>query len=420
MIGVWSERFARIEYALVCVFALVLPIMEAPKNLAVLLLLLTWVVHRIVARDVTLRRPDWVEASLLLMLGASIASTAVNWPLVNGLKGLQHTVMQVLVFWLIYRAAHSERQQLRLIEMVVAGVMIGLVWGIVEYAQGRHEHLRLHSVGGVIESAAYLGIALATTFSIAWARTIEVSAARVVRPATLWWAATAIMLVGLFLMGNRGAILAVFVAGVVYALAIGRRSFWLGIVGGMALVALLTTMLPDWFSHKAWLAKTREMTTTGQLTLAMSDRERIDHWRVGVARIAQGDTLVLGIGPHNSVTIDYSKMEFDPPLLPISERLLHMHNMFLTKLVEEGIVGLAAMLFFFSIVTVRLVRDRRRGEWRHWRWFAAVGALTTSIIAGQVGPRWHQEHALLVMIVLAIYFAPRPTSPALAHPRRPS
>ncbi len=420
MIGVWSERFARIEYVFVCVLALVLPILESPKNLAVFLLLLTWVVHRIVARDVVLRRPDVIETSLLLMFGASIASTVVNWPLVNGLKGLQHTVIQVLVVWLIYRAAHSGRQRLRLVEMVMAGVMIGLAWGIVEYAQGRHEHLRLHSVGGVIESAAYLGIALVMTFSVAWACPIEMFAVRVVRPATLWWMATAIMLVGLFLMGNRGAILAVFVAGVVYALAIGRRSFWLGFVGGMALVALLTTMLPDWFSHKAWLAKAREMTTTGQLTLAMSDRERIDHWRVGLAHIAQGDALVFGIGPHNSITIDYSKMEFDPPLLPISERLLHMHNMFLTKLVEEGIVGLAAMLFFFSIVTARLVRDHRRGEWRHWRWFAAAGALTTSIVAGQVGPRWHQEHALLVMMVLAIYLAPRSTNPALTHPGRPS
>ena len=128
MIGAWSERFARIEYALVCALALVLPTLESPKNLAVFLLLLTWVVHRIVARDVVLRRPDWVEASLLFILAACILSTVFNWPLVNGLKGLKDTLVQVFVFWLIYRAGYSERQYLIIAAMVAVGVLIGLGW----------------------------------------------------------------------------------------------------------------------------------------------------------------------------------------------------------------------------------------------------------------------------------------------------
>jgi O-antigen ligase len=81
--------------------------------------------------------------------------------------------------------------------------------------------------------------------------------------------------------------------------------------------------------------------------------------------------------------------------------------MFLTKLVEEGVIGLASMLFFFSLVVVRMVRDRRRDEWRRWTWFAAVGALTVAIGASQVGPRWHQEQALFVMIILGIYLGSR-------------
>jgi O-antigen ligase len=407
MTGTWPQRLARVEYVLLCALALVLPILEAPKNLFIFLLLLVWIAQRVVSRDITLSRPDVIGIALLFMLTSSLASTAANWPLINGLKGFQHTATQALVFWLIYRAAHSEQQRLRLAEMVVIGVMIGLVWGIVDFTQGREEYLTLHSVGGVIESATYIGIALVTAFSVAWTRPISMSSTGVIRSATLWWMAVAIILLGLFLTGNRGAILAVFVTYLVYALVIRRRSFWLAILGAMGLAAVLTTMLPDWFSQSRWLAKTQEMTANGRLTLSTSDRQRLDHWRVGVAQVAKGDALVLGIGPHNAVSIDYSKMEFNPPLGPLPEHLLHVHNMFLTKLIEEGIVGLVVMLFFFGTVITRLARDYRQGEWRQWRWFVAVGALAVSLVAGQVGPRWSQEHALLAVMILAIGLAPR-------------
>ena len=405
--AIWLERLRRAEYLLLGALALVLPIFETPKNLILFLLLFVWVAQRVVSRDFAFGRPDIIQISLLLMLVSCLASTLANWPLANGIKGLRHTLAQVLVFWMIYRAAHSGRQQLRIVEMAAAGVVIGLLWGIAEYVHGHNEYLVLHSVGNVIESSVYLGIALATAFSVAWVASVDTSEPRAARHAALWWTTVAVMLVGLFLTGSRAAVLAVLVACVVYALAIGRRSFWLAIVGCVALTAAVTTMLPDWFNHGRWLVKIQEMSVTDQPKLAMSDRERIDHWRVGVKRIAQGDAVMLGIGPHNSITIDYSKMEFDPPLLPISRQLLHFHNMFLTKLVEEGVAGLASMLFFFSLIVVRMVRDRRRGEWRCWQWFAAVGALTVVIVASQVGPRWHQEQALLVMMVLAIYLNSR-------------
>lgn len=402
---VWLRYLARAEYLLLCALALVLPLFETPKNLLVFLLLLAWVARRIVARDWGLHKMDGIGVGVLFLLASSLASTVANWPLEHNVKGVQHALMQALVFWLIYRGGYSERQRLRIAAMVVIGVIAGLGWGIVEFTQGKHEFLELHSVGGVIESAVYLSVALAMTFAVAWTRTTLPAAGA--GSAAPWWAAVAVMLVGLYLMGNRGAILAVLAAGVVYALIIRRRSFWLLILSAMALVAVFTTMLPDWFNQSRWLAKVQEVTATGQLRLPISDQGRLDHWRIGAARLMQGDAWVLGIGPHNSVTIDYRNMPFDPPIGPLPERLLHLHNMFLTQLVEQGVVGLAAMLFFFGAMVVSIVRDHRRDEWRHWAWFAAVGAVTAAVVAGLVGPRWHQEQALLVMLVLALYAGSR-------------
>ena len=405
MIGAWSERFARIEYALVCALALVLPTLESPKNLAVFLLLLTWVVHRIVARDVVLRRPDWVEASLLFILAACILSTVFNWPLVNGLKGLKDTLVQVFVFWLIYRAGYSERQYLIIAAMVVAGVLIGLGWGVLEVAQGRRGQLQFHSAGIVTQSAIYLGVALAATFSVAWFRPSAASEIHILRNPIIWWLTVAVMLIGLFLMGSRGAILAVVITCILYAVVIKRRSVWLSFLGAMVVVAVIAVLLPDRFGQSRWLAKTHEMSTTGQLVPA--DLERVDNWRIAIARIAQGDALVMGIGPRNFAVIDASTMEMDPPLR-IRGRLNHAHNLFLNKLVEEGIVGLSAMLFFFGITIMYLIRDYRDGAWRRWQWTAAIGALVVPVAAGSVNTPWYQEHALLAMMLIAVYLSSRP------------
>jgi O-antigen ligase len=386
----------------------VLPILEAPKNLVLFLLLVVWVAQRVISGDFRLRRPDIIEVSLLTLLGASVASTAFNWPLVNGLKGLKDIFSQVFVFWLVYRAAYSERQQLRIVEMVAVGVMIGLAWGIADVARGRLVQLEFHSAGIVTQSAVYLGIALSTAFSVAWTRSMmTTSSFRVASAETLWWPAMAIMLVCLFLMGSRGAILAILVTGIIYALAIGRRSLWFAIAGFAISGAVLTAVLPDWFSQSRWLTKTHEMALTQRLVQA--DQERYDNWRIAASRIAQGDALVFGIGPNNFAAIDHTKMSFDPPLVIGAGRLNHAHNLFLNKLVEEGVIGLAALLFFFGVVVTRLVRDRRTGHWRRWPWFAAIGALAVPVIAGLFNTPWYQEHALLAMILLAIYLSPHST-----------
>jgi O-antigen ligase len=386
----------------------VLPILEAPKNLVLFLLLVVWVAQRVISGGFRLRRPDIIEVSLLTLLGASVASTAFNWPLVNGLKGLKDIFSQVFVFWLVYRAAYSERQQLRIVEMVAVGVMIGLAWGIADVARGRLVQLEFHSAGIVTQSAVYLGIALSTAFSVAWTRSMmTTSSFRVASAETLWWPAMAIMLVCLFLMGSRGAILAILVTGIIYALAIGRRSLWFAIAGFAISGAVLTAVLPDWFSQSRWLTKTHEMALTQRLVQA--DQERYDNWRIAASRIAQGDALVFGIGPNNFAAIDHTKMSFDPPLVIGAGRLNHAHNLFLNKLVEEGVIGLAALLFFFGVVVTRLVRDRRTGHWRRWPWFAAIGALAVPVIAGLFNTPWHQEHALLAMILLAIYLSPHST-----------
>lgn len=401
---IWKQRLAHTEYALFGALAVVLPILESPKNLILFLLLLLSVI-RVVGGDFTWRRPDRVETSLLFILAVSILSTAINWPLVNGLKGLKDTLSQVLVFWLIYRAGYSGRQRHGLAALVAVGVVFGLGWGIVHVLQSGPRQLQFHSAGTVTQSSMYLGIALIATFAVAWMGTGRSTELRAKAVNSLWWMATAIMMIGLFLMASRGAIVAVLIAVLVLMVAARERRLWVVMTGLLTAALVLAVWLPDRFDQHRSLVKTRESITTGAFVEA--DQGRYDNWRIAMRRISQGDSLLLGIGPRNFAAIDHTKMQFDPPLTIKPGRLNHAHNIFLNKLVEEGIVGLATLLFFFGLVIARLVQDYRAGAWRNWPWFAAVGAVIVPSIAGSFNTPWQQEHALLAMLWLALYMAAR-------------
>lgn len=398
MSALWSDRLARAQFVLLCAFAVVLPILEAPKNIIFALLVLTWCSQRIAARDFVLRRPDPTEASLLFLVGASLVSTAVNWPFPNGTKGLRDVFMQVFIFWLIYRTDYSDSQRMRIMAMIAAGVVIGLVWGVVDVALGKKVQLEFHSAGIVTQSALYLGIVLVATLSVVWfaPRAKSTKAAP-----SLWWAAAVLMTAGLFMMGSRGAILAVLLTCLVCAAAIGQRRVWIVLVGSMTLAAVTVAVLPDWFNQSRWLAKVKETVATRQLVSA--DQERLDNWRIAFAQIAQGDSTVFGIGPRNFSSIDFRELKFDAPITLASPRLNHAHNLFLNKLVEEGVVGLAAMLNFLGLIALQLMRDWRATRQRAWRWFSAVGALLVPVLGGMVGTPWYLEHALVAMTVLALY-----------------
>ena len=398
---IWSFRLATLEFGLLCALALVLPNLEAPKNLFVALLVVTWIAHRIVARDVAWRRPDAIETALLLLLASTALSTALNWPFPNELKGLKDVGFQCVVFWIVYSALRDESRQVRLAAMIAIGTVVGLAWGAGEVLTNQEARLQFHSAGTVTQSAIYLGTAFVTSLAIA-AR-IDLDAPGRSRQ-LLWWAGAALMMAGLFLMGSRGPLAATILASFALSLAVGRRGVTFGLIGLVVASIGLTAGLSTQFDREGALNKTRAL-LSGEL--AQADRDRFENWRIAFAHLKRGEDLVFGIGPRNFGSIDYRAMTFEPPLAIAPKSLNHAHNLFLTKLVEEGIVGLLALVGFFALVVFTLARDALGRDRLRWQWFAAFGAIAVPVVAGTVNTPWYQEHALLAMMLLGMYFAAR-------------
>jgi O-antigen ligase len=399
----WSERLGRLNFLWLCGLAFALPILETPKNLFAALLLLTFVVCRGMALNFSWRRLDLVDTSLLLMLGATALSTAMNWPFQNGLKGFKDVLVQCVVFWAIYRGGYAGKHHVRLGEMVAIGVLVGLLWGALDVVQQRVGYLQFRSAGVFTQSAIYLGVAFIMTLSIAWHSAESTARFSRVRP-WFWWVSAVIMVAALLAMGARGPLAATVVATLAVVLLVAQRKL-LAIVIGLAVISVtIIETLPDPFQTRKEAAVTKmQDLLAGRLPTA--DQQRIAIWRISFKQVQEGGSLIFGVGPRNYASIDYRSMSFDPPLGSLPRLVDQAHNMFLHKLVEEGIVGLASLLFFFGVVLVRLRAQRRRSV--EWQWYAAVGALLVPILCGLFADPWRQEHALLSMMLIAMALAPR-------------
>jgi O-antigen ligase len=399
---------ARIEFYLLCVLLFVLPTMETPKTIALVLYLIVWTVRRFSFARLQQFRPHAVEVCLMAMLVASAASTAFNWPFPNGAKGFSDTLRYVLLFWCIYRAGYSTSQHHTLAHVVIWGLVVGLVVATFELATGRRALFELHSAGVLTQSAIYISVVFVLALGVFLTRWLPRGPEPVAKaPLWPWTLAMAAMLLALVVMGSRGALLALALTVLFIAVSVKRARLWtaLAVVAVLATAAGFAMVKP--YTEGSRVANLQARFTSERLL--QSNREHYENIRIALAQARQTDSPWLGIGPRNYRNIDLMRLTFDPPLrLPDAQsRLNHAHNLFLTKLVEEGLIGLVAFLAFIGVVAYELFKAMRDGGWYEWRWFAGFGALVVPVVSGMVNTPFYQEHAMLAMALMAIYLGSR-------------
>ena len=404
----WALWLTRLEQASLIALAIVLPLFESPKTIALFGVILGSVGRRIAAGE-SLRPNSLIEWATICLGASAVASgvvAAATAPAgfdLSRLDGVRHVAMHAVLFLALLRGGYSTALRLSVLAaFAAASAIAGSSVIVTAFMGGAADHMA--SVGNANTSSLYLligyGAALALT----------ALCLRSGRPAlALAGVATAgLQVAALVLLGSRTAF-AVLIATTALVLwrAIGARAVAFGVPVVGAFLVLAAAANPT-------LMEKFDQIELGSLDELVGIRA--DLWRLSM--LVFEEHPIMGVGPRNLDTVDYEARGFDFSADPDFDRPDHAHNLILVVATETGVVGLVAWAAFFAVVAAALLSrqpERQDADQTTFR-TAAIAAWMTVILGGMFESSFRAEVAVAAFLVWAVALAP--LDPA-APPRQP-
>lgn len=406
-----SDRLlSRAELVLLGLFAVALPLVEAPKNVFWGLFVIVWLANSLRLRNVGQLAWQWdaLFAALVAAPLLSMAHTvyAPHWKELGDIAGY------VSLGWILARTRVSGRQLLALCGALILATLAGVAQGAWMLAFDAHrEWLQLNSVGHVNHSALYgagvcvLAVALVASGREALGR----------KGWQLAVAAALLLLAAMVAFASRGAMIAAL-AGVMLVVACLARCS-LRKAFSILFVALLFGAAGQWgMSHligkggQSLMEKTVTGFETGQVS---SYRVQAVHTAVEMFR--RYPLTGVGSGGFSSVSpeelagwLRERGEEFVPADYLFSS---HAHGLFPNTLAERGVVGFLVLLALLAAWSVALWQRRPGAEAAfavRLSWGAGAAGWAVVFVGGLFNTTLHHEHGMLAMSFLGLLLSGAP------------
>ena len=409
-----SQRFAG---GVLAVLLLFLPLFDPPTNLMLVALLGSLLAT--LFRTPGAFAPRELNAghlAFVLLLAASLGSTVSNLPFPDQFRGVREVFGLLVVYFAVSRLPLDDKTVRWLFWWLVVGALIAALWGSVDLARQKIDRLGLHAVGGAARAGIYLGVIIIAGFGLLLHVFSRAGASLAARATTVaCWAALCVALV---LTGSRGAMLGVGAGALLFLIANRRRisrRLALAALGLVLVSGLVLSLLPGHMTAHRFVSNTLSQLQSGNLD--QNDSLRLTLQKYGVEVFRQADNPWVGVGTRN---FHMAKPAVSPAmtaaLKDFEGRVPHAHNLFINKLAEEGVFGVAALLFLFGVIARWLWQDARAGRAGTLAWAIGLGGLVAPIVGGSFNTPWFRENALLATICFALYAAARRSSAAGRQP----
>jgi len=401
-----QEKHNKALFIIYASFLFVLPLYEAPKN--ALFIILVFAVIGCVANKKCRKTFDLklngLDVVLLLMLAAAILSTLVNWPLNEGVKGIRD-VLFFSVIGIISNHIRFNTKQLQIIALVfmlscIAGVLISFYQIMI----GAERFVVLHSVGSYPSSSMYFASCVFIAIGLYFTTSLS-SKKRMV--AAIFGV---LILIALLLSGSRGGVLGFAIAMLVLLAATFRAPKIqpkIIVIGVLLLPVVISVAFFAAKMNPGFMKKTQEAVEqleSGEFN--KNDGVRFENWRLAITVFESAESKLFGIGPNEFAWIDREDINYEPYFwkdFNSGWELTHAHNLFLDKLVEEGVLGLSGLLLFFIYAGFLVIRNRESKTAIGWTWYATLGSLVVVCVAGSFNQPFSNEVATLVVILVALF-----------------
>ena len=393
-----KNKLKFLELAFLSLFLAFLPSLEAPKNIFLAGYLITALYRQSQLPSSKWAIWDWVFLSLIV---SSFLSAL--FPFVVGgseWKGFRGMLLWITFGWTLFRSDYNEKEKKYLFIFAVLMTIPPLVWGLMQFLiLFTKDSLQLHSVGHVNHSAIYLcmmaGVSLA--FLV---RQLQSTKNKHVFIATLLFV---LFLSAVIIGQSRGAFGIVFLM----AFAIILLSKLSIQIKAIALALLTILLIYITFITPVPVVEKQIVNQNNHDILSQRDKA----WRTAFEIAKLNPLLGIGNGNWNHIKIDQIKSSvesrgetFNPEAFAMQYH--HPHNIYLSNLVDRGILGFIIFLNFMLIWLITLINSYKKFNQDSKAILFIMGsfsAWTTIFGIGLVNTTFHHENALLALFFLSLH-----------------
>jgi O-antigen ligase len=376
--------------------ALVLPTLEAPKNILLGVWLIVWILKRLKDGDWGGPWNGWdtlivAWMASVLLAAAFSATTHAEW------RGCRDAARYMVVLWLLTRSEYDENAWKLIYGALIVSVIVAVVWGLAALAWP-HTYLgvELNSVGHVNDSMTYVaicfGVVLAT-LAIYWQALPALARAGLA-------AGSLAMLVAVAIAGSRAAAVSVMVLALCFGMLwLGRsRNLFRGALVGVVVFAVLIVGLDtDMWRKQEMLAETAHP--------VLGPRYPI--WNQALLEWRMHPLLGMGNGNFSQLSDEEAQRWLESRGEPYSDETYaaspHAHSLYLNTLAERGLIGLACLLALLGAFATSLLRNvpRPRDGALHWLlWCGAASGFLVTVGIGLVNTTLHSETGILATLLI--------------------
>lgn len=381
-----------------------LPSLEAPKNIFLVSYLITRVISELIQYKQGIKQwKSWDFLFLTIIFTAFLSTIFAGFSGLEEWKGYKVFLAALLTGWLISRTHYTQNQYRIIFLLIILATIPPLIWGLYEYLIiHSRESLEIHSVGHVNHSAIYLTMVFGAT--LGWFISQFDFKKNEASPwqSILIGVMSFIFYITLIIGQSRGAFgIATLLSLCILFLANNMK---------VKIVAIITILLVNTSSIFLESNIVQKQISNQKNNNVLSDREKV--WNVSIE--ASRFSPILGIGMSNWHFINLSQIKksveargetFNADIYVFPG---HSHNLYLTALVERGIVGLIVTLFFMFYWLYDLIKTfkwSKKLSISYMLWTGSFSAWLATFGIGGVNTTFHHEHGILACLFLGIYLS---------------
>jgi O-antigen ligase len=401
-----KRMLSNLDIIMLSLMIISLPSVEGPKNI----FLVGYLITRFIAEIIQFRKGIWLWGNwdsifAIFVFTALLSTIFAGFSGLEEWKGYKVLLTAILTGWFLSRSYYKSNQYQLLFKLIILSTLLPLFWGLYEYfVIHSRKTLEIHSVGHVNHSAIYLAMIFGA--SLAWCLSqfnTRKEKIALNRKTILLILLSLLFFISLIIGQSRGAFGIAIILGLMLIFTLAKNKT-ITILGVLSIGAIIIFTLALNTSIVQKQSKNQE----NHNVLAFRDRA----WNVSLEAARFYPALGIGMSNWHFITLDQIKASvekrgeiFGPENYYFGG---HAHNLYLSALVERGIVGLMVTLFFMIAWIRHLIKTfhwAKKSNNSSYLWGGSLSAWVATFGIGFVNTTFHHEHAILACLFLGIYLS---------------